>query len=636
MIGGYLYDNENEALRARLNQALDTQSGPMIPRPATHGPIAPDRVSSRPMPYQRIELPGSGLLFHDDPFSDLRTALVRSDRLTALSQDLLVIGDSNGQYSLLDVHHNLPRLLSQNIPATFQEIVSDFRMIVIEKSGNETALYLVSNRGGNGRMYYHLLESGILFSSDIRFLLKIIPLEVNDLGVYALLKYGAIPEPLTISDHIAAVPPAHYLRYHLPDGVCRTRAYFQFDFSCDIQEEPTADLEALLQTPKRMLQGSAHYLRQYRPAILISGGIDSSLYACYLNEGQDGCLDGIHCTFGQDDPEFPYAQALAQSIGAHLHVGRMNKEDALPVLDDTVALTGHPFSDFSSLPIVFTLKFIKDHLPEADMLIECNGGDDCFGFPDLGSRSKMLFKSRFPGAGKQLLASLLRNAGSWKWESHQGSLSRLSALADVHERVLENYFLVLTPVNFLRLNAPGDWDRRLTDIMEDVFSSYAPGNDHMSYEAKVTIRQLMHINSRRWAAKAFSVSENLGIRCIYPYIWRDILIAQGRLPWKAKIKDGVVKWPLKRLLEKFMPTDFIYRPKSGFVPPFARWLTFRDFNDAVRQILLSTHTTIETIVPSGIIDELLTGALGGNRPRHALLNFLWGALFTEMWIQRYQ
>jgi hypothetical protein len=248
----------------------------------------------------------------------------------------------------------------------------------------------------------------------------------------------------------------------------------------------------------------------------------------------------------------------------------------------------------------------------------------------------LLVKSHLPAICKDAIAYLFKNSKSWKWESHQGLLSRISALADVHEKNLTNYFLVLAPVKFLELNTCPGWDAKLADVMEGVFASCGKEDQSLTYEAKVTIRQLMHVNSRRWAAKAFSVGESLGIRCIYPYIWRDILMVQGTIPWKAKIKDGVVKWPLKRLLEEFMPSDFIYRPKSGFVPPFVRWLTFRDFNDAAREILLSSKGAIEHIIPTGVIAQLLQDALLGRNQRHAILNFLWGALFTEMWIQRYQ
>ena len=146
----------------------------------------------------------------------------------------------------------------------------------------------------------------------------------------------------------------------------------------------------------------------------------------------------------------------------------------------------------------------------------------------------------------------------------------------------------------------------------------------------------MHINSRLWTAKALSVGESLGLRVIYPYIWHDVLIEQGKLPWDAKIHNGIVKWPLKRLLEEFMPHEFIYREKSGFVPPFARWLTDKDFNYKIRDILLADNGYVTALVPIRIFDELLSDALNGKKLRFSVLNFLWGAIFTEMWIQKYR
>ena len=85
-----------------------------------------------------------------------------------------------------------------------------------------------------------------------------------------------------------------------------------------------------------------------------------------------------------------------------------------------------------------------------------------------------------------------------------------------------------------------------------------------------------------------------------------------------------------------MPPDFIYRQRSGFVPPFAQWLTDKNFNQTVRDVLLSSGTTVGRIVPKRVFEALLHEALLGKSLRHPVLNFLWGALFTEMWIRKHE
>jgi len=77
-----------------------------------------------------------------------------------------------------------------------------------------------------------------------------------------------------------------------------------------------------------------------------------------------------------------------------------------------------------------------------------------------------------------------------------------------------------------------------------------------------------------------------------------------------------------------MGDSFIYRKKSGFVPPFANWLTATDFNHEVRNIILERIGYILEIVPRKIIEEMLSDTLNGKRLRDAILNFLWGAIFT--------
>ena len=441
---------------------------------------------------------------------------------------------------------------------------------------------------------------------------------------------------MTISNNISAVPAAHYVKYNLNDNKYSISPYFKFDFAYGNDEASTEVGRVILEPVKKVLQKSARFLNKYDPAILLSGGIDSSLYGSYLYETGENRLKAFYCTFGKSDNEIQFAKAIAEKINAHFQVERMEKGEALSILEDVVQLTDHPFADFSSLPITFMLKYVREQLPGPAVIIDCNGGDDCFGFPALSLQSKYLIKHRFPNFFKRLIVDLFKNSPYWKWETHEGTLARLAALSDVHEIEQMNYFLVQAPVNFLKMEVPREWDRKLAEAMETVFSGCGAGYKRLGYKAKTTIKQLMHINSRLWTAKALSVGESLGLRVIYPYIWHDVLIEQGKLPWDAKIHNGIVKWPLKRLLEEFMPHEFIYREKSGFVPPFARWLTDKDFNYKIRDILLADNGYVTALVPIRIFDELLSDALNGKKLRFSVLNFLWGAIFTEMWIQKYR
>jgi asparagine synthase (glutamine-hydrolysing) len=608
MIGGYLYSELDAALDARLRDRLGDSCA-------------------------RIEVGDRGYLFHDQAAG--KAARLITENFIALSGDPLVATDPSGEYRELELSGDFAEAFSQDPGKALDRVANNFRMAAVLRQGEGTTLFLASNRAGSGRISYYSSDSGVLFCSDLRFLLQVVPLEVSRLAIYSILKYGAIPEPLTLSSNIRAVPPSHYVRHEIDGGAQTSATFFRLRFPCEGEARGERSDEEILAPSAEALQRSSRFLAAQRPAILLSGGIDSSLYGCYLSEACDEPLQGFYCAFGEEDPELEQARRIADRIGAELHIARMEKRDALQVLDDVTRFTDHPFSDFSSLPIAFLLRYARERMGERALLVECNGGDDCFGFADLGNEPKFTLKHRFPRSLKRGVAAALGRFGYWKWQSHEGILARLSALSDAHERRALDYFYVLTPKAYLGFGDTRNWDAELSEVMEQVFSGCGEDYDGLGYEAKTTIRQLIQVNSRRWAAKALSVGESLGIRVVYPYIWREILLEQGKIPWSAKIRDGVVKWPLKRLLESYMPESFIYRKKSGFVPPFATWLTHQDFNERAREVLLDRQAAVTEVVPRTVVESLLADARQGRKLRHAILNFLWGALFTELWIQEH-
>jgi len=605
MIGGYCYREKDSTIDARV-------------RTLTSGFGSPD-------PFEH------GYFFYTDPFqSDVKPYASYGESI-ALSEDLLVVRDESGPYRLARFDTVFLADFERQGPDAFNSIQSDFRMAIAGRKDSCRRLYLASNRAGSGRIYYSKLKGGIVFCSDLRFLLKLVPFEVSRKAIYALLKYGCIPEPLTIAENVSAIPAAHYLQYDADTGEEILAPYFRYSFPAD-RLQASFDEQQSLGRVKDILRGTAAFLGNYESALLLSGGIDSSLYGCYLKCGNPGEFNGFYCSFGREDPEYPYACAIGENLGVKLQVAVMEKPDAMRALDEVARLTDHPFSDFSSLPISFLLRFISERQGGKSLVIECNGGDDCFGFPALGFERKFRVKHSFPPFLKRLIARTLVETSYWKWESSEGFLARIASMADVHEKSYLNYFLVQAPVNYLRMEAQPDWDASLQESIERTASNCGQDYSSLGYEARTTIRQLLYVNSSRWAAKALSIGESLGMRVVYPYIWRDVLIEQGRIPWSAKIRGGVVKWPLKRLLEEYMPKDFIYRKKSGFVPPFVHWLTDPEFNEMVRGILSRPNACVTEIIPARILDDLLSDALRRKRLRSPILAMLWAAIFAESWI----
>ena len=125
-----------------------------------------------------------GYVFHDNPFQEDSTLFYQSSDLIVLTQDLLVTANASLEYRSLNLQGEFPQRFIQDHANALNSIVSDFRMVIAVRTTNRSNLLLVSNRSGSGRVYYHLMADGILFCTDLRFLLTIVGFDVNEVAVY--------------------------------------------------------------------------------------------------------------------------------------------------------------------------------------------------------------------------------------------------------------------------------------------------------------------------------------------------------------------------------------------------------------------------------------------------------------------
>jgi asparagine synthase (glutamine-hydrolysing) len=73
-------------------------------------------------------------------------------------------------------------------------------------------------------------------------------------------------------------------------------------------------------------------------------------------------------------------------------------------------------------------------------------------------------------------------------------------------------------------------------------------------------------------AKMDIASMHCGLEARSPLLDHKVIEYCAALPVAYKVKNGVGKYLLKKLAERYFPKKFIYRPKMGFGLPLADWL----------------------------------------------------------------
>jgi asparagine synthase (glutamine-hydrolysing) len=104
-----------------------------------------------------------------------------------------------------------------------------------------------------------------------------------------------------------------------------------------------------------------------------------------------------------------------------------------------------------------------------------------------------------------------------------------------------------------------------------------------------------------------------------------------QLPLNMKIREGKGKWLLRKVLDKYVPREFIERPKMGFGVPIDQWLRgpLRDWAEE----LLSTDLLREQgLLNPDIIRQRWTEHLSGQRNWQYSL---WGVLMFQAWFKNW-
>jgi asparagine synthetase B (glutamine-hydrolysing) len=102
-----------------------------------------------------------------------------------------------------------------------------------------------------------------------------------------------------------------------------------------------------------------------------------------------------------------------------------------------------------------------------------------------------------------------------------------------------------------------------------------------------------------------------------------------RLPLQFKLRNGETKYLLKKVLEKYLPSDCIYRPKMGFSVPLAQWLR-GPLRNWAQQIVHDDTLMSRLPLDRSRVRELFRQQASGERESHPLL---WSVLMLLCFVQ---
>lgn len=440
------------------------------------------------------------------------------------------------------------------------------------------ALFLARDGLGVKPLYYAQTSKGFLFASEMKALLQDsgIARDINPLAVVGYLTYLWCPAPHTMLQGVKKLEPGHSMRVR--GGRVEQVSQF-YDLPYQAAAEPLSLDEAVKQVQGTLKQAVARQMVADVPVgAFLSGGLDSGAVVAFAREFAGSAR--MQCfTIGFNGPgaheegmteDLPYAQRLAQHLDVDLHTIYVGPE-MVNDLEKMIYHLDEPQADPAPLNVLFISQLARSR--GIKVLLSGSGGDDIFtGY----RRHYALMQEKYWAWMPRSARSCVRRLAERLPVDTPGSrrFAKAFRYADLEgDERIASYFYWSHPHLISRLCKP---------LLSGHGSPYSVASLLASSLADVPaetprLNRVLYLESKHFLADhnlnyTDKMSMASGVEVRVPLLDPDLVSLAASLPVHYKQRGRTGKWILKKAMEPYLPSDVIYRPKTGFGAPLRYWL----------------------------------------------------------------
>ncbi|MEW6329959.1 MAG: asparagine synthase (glutamine-hydrolyzing) [Pseudomonadota bacterium] len=499
-----------------------------------------------------------------------------------------------------------------------------FAFAVFDRKSGE--VFLCRDRVGVKPLYYAVEEGRLLFASEIKAILPALArkpgINLSRLDFYVSLGY--VPGDETLFAGIRKLLPGHSLTWK--NGAMRIERYWDL---ANIEPLKISFDEARQRFEEMLLDCVRMRLMSDVPlGAFLSGGLDSSaIVACMSRISPDPVKT---FTVGySDDPdssEFEYARIVARHFKTEHHEFNLGAGDFFESLDLLLTHAEEPVVESAAVALYRISKLAREH---AIVLLSGEGGDEILaGYPlhrltrpvnRAHGILRMFPRSLLKRIGPVLAAGNEKRMKYWDWAGLPLRERYQSISNDVTGSIKrEMYHDALAP----------HLGSALHDYFAGLFDRMPAGHSDMARMAYADINSWLPEDLLLKADK-MTMATSVELRVpLLDYRLMEFCVA---LPDEYRLNGDQGKYLMKKVMEKYLPHEIIYRKKRGFPVPIARW--FRtDLRDKAREILLDPKSVGRHYFKKSYVENVLDKHANG---REDLSRRIFSLLTLELWHRKY-
>lgn len=454
-------------------------------------------------------------------------------------------------------------------------------------------LTLARDRMGEKPLYFGWPNGRFAFASELKALREIagwIP-RMNQAAVSSFLEVGYVRGPQSAIEGLYRLPPGSLLTlgvhdlkrpYTWEELTPRLVRYWTLQrIASDTHPHDAYTEEELVDELDELLNDSVkrRMVADVPIGAFLSGGIDSSLITAIMQKQSSQPIHTFSIGFDHHHyDEAAHARAVASHIGTEHHELYLKSGDVLNLVPNLALTFDEPFADSSQLPTMLVSRLARESVTVA---LSGDGGDELF-------------------AGYGRYMSILR---VWKWLSHipaaprHTSMQLMSALINISGKLIPGQPPLLQKLDRFgeRIKSPDIEDLRISFIAgagvkrlqkPQLLKKYRSAQQapaqldplrHLLFADQVDYLpdDILHKVDR--ASMAYSLETRI------PFLDHRMVELSWRMPGSMLMSRREGKLPLRKLLDRHVPTRLVDRPKQGFAPPISEWLRepLRDWAEAL-------------------------------------------------------
>ena len=521
----------------------------------------------------------------------------------------------------------LESLAFRGLLPTLQKLCGMFAFAAWDRQDRK--LYLARDRMGQKPLFHGFTGNSFVFGSELRILRSYAPeARLSHEACAQMLRYKAVPAPLTIYEGFYKLPPGHWMEFDLQTNQSGEPQPYWTPHPAD--HAPSR--EELRDAFERAV--SDRMVSDVPLGAFLSGGIDSSLVVSAMQKLKGSPVKTFTIGFTQGEfNESEQAAAVARHLGTDHTELKVTPEDLLAVVPELPRIYDEPFGDSSQIPTILVSRLARQSVTVA---LSGDGGDEGF-----AGYNRHLWLPRILKGLELCPRPLLRGA------------AHLLALP-----ALENLLVQLSQKGLLPVRMVRDKLDKLRSLFRchDYQGLYRQAvSDTSSPESLISHPVVGWTEEARWSSASNAVLQGC-LADLQFYLPNDILVKvdrasmscglEARSPfldhrlvekalaapsdWKLTRSGG--KLLLREWLAQDLPRELFERPKMGFAVPLDEWLRgpLREWGEG---LLAGRRLCSGEILRSESVERLWEEHQSGKRRHHHLL---WNVLMLLAWLEETQ